>query len=138
MNLIAPGENGYALILLAIAALCTIFFSRLERGQISRMLREIRAYKQLRREIGLSVEAGKRLHILLGAGGIQDLAGAPGMIGLNVTRYIARIALVSDRTPIVSSGEGTLAILAQDVLNSSVNEISSEGRLILIQAGLAD
>ncbi len=88
MNQIAPGEAAYALILLALAAVSTIFLSRLDRGQMCRRLRDISAYLRLHREIGLSVEAGKRLHILLGTGGIQDLAGAPGIMGLNITRYI--------------------------------------------------
>jgi hypothetical protein len=41
------------------------------------------------------------------------------LIGLVILQRIARAALVSDRPPVATSGEGTLAILSRDTLRSS-------------------
>jgi hypothetical protein len=38
-------------------------------------LRDIQAFRHIRREVDLAVEAGKRLHISLGRGNINDLQG---------------------------------------------------------------
>ena len=46
-----------------------LIFAYFERKGRGFALREIYAYKRLKREIGLAVEGGKRLHITLGHGG---------------------------------------------------------------------
>ena len=95
-----------------------ILFALVIRKRPEKRLREIPAFAHLGRSVGLAVEAGKRLHISLGYGGVNDVQGASGLVGLTMLQRIARAASISDRPPIASSGEGTLGILSQDTLKS--------------------
>ncbi len=103
-----------------------ILFALVIRKRPEKRLREIPAFAHLGRSVGLAVEAGKRLHIALGYGGVNDVQGASGLVGLTMLQRIARAASISDRPPIASSGEGTLGILSQDTLKSSYQAIRSE------------
>jgi hypothetical protein len=103
-------------------------FSFIRRDHPNRDLREIPSFARLRRAIGLAVEAGQRLHIALGDGGIQGQRGGPGLIGLSVVQRVARTAAINDRPPTASSGEATLAILSQDVLREGYREVGAENR----------
>lgn len=126
MSIAAAGASptGLAFIILFIGLM--VAFSLLRKDQPNRHLREIPAFARLRRSIGLAVEAGMRLHIALGNGGIQGLRGAPGLIGLSVIQRVSRSAAISDRPPTASSGEAVLTILSQDALRSGYREASSE------------
>lgn len=119
VNLLELGFAGLFLILL-------IIFTLVIRKRPERRLREIPAFARLGRSIGLAVEAGKRVHISLGYGGVNDIQGASGLVGLTMLQRIARAASISDQPPIASSGEGTLGILSQDTLRSSYQAIRSE------------
>lgn len=119
VNLIELGFAGLFLILL-------IIFTLVIRKRPERRLREIPAFARLGRSIGLAVEAGKRVHVSLGYGGVNDIQGASGLVGLTMLQRIARAASISDQPPIASSGEGTLGILSQDTLRSSYQAIRSE------------
>jgi hypothetical protein len=103
-----------------------IVFRLLLKDSIIVRLREISAFTSLKRAIALSVEAGQRLHITLGSGGIQNYPGAPGLIGLNATNKISRTAAISDRPPVATSGEPFLTILSQDVMRSAYREVNAE------------
>jgi hypothetical protein len=93
-----------------------------------RNFREIRAYSRLRRLAGLTVEAGSRLHVSLGRGGlIGDKAGV-ALAGLTVLERVARAASVSDRPPVATSGEGMLSILSQDGLQNAYRAVNAENR----------
>lgn len=93
-----------------------------------RYLREIPAYFRLRRLAGLSVEAGTRLHVSLGRGGIIGLKGGVALVGLAVLERVARAAMISDRPPVATSGESTLAILSQDGLRNAYRAVNSEAQ----------
>lgn len=99
--------------------------------------REIRSFTRLKRSIGLAVEAGQRLHVMIGDGGIQGLRGAAGLIGLSLLQKMTRSAAVSDRPPTASSGEPLLAILSEDALRSGYREINAESRFEPASAQLA-
>lgn len=88
--------------------------------------REIPAFGRLRRGIGLAVEAGQRLHLTLGHGGVSGLEGGSTLVGLSVLQRIARVASVSDRPPITTSGEATQGILSQDSLRSALRSINAD------------
>ena len=105
-----------------------VFFAILGRSQRLQNLREITAYARLKRSIGLSVEAGQRLHLSLGHGGINGLQGASAFVGLSVLQRIARVASISDRPPIASSGEATLTILSQDTLQNAYHAIYADSQ----------
>lgn len=122
MNSILPIELGFAGLFFIILVIYTFIIKKRPASR----LREIPAFSRLGRLVGLAVEAGKRLHISLGYGGINDLQGASGLVGLTMLQRIARAASISDKPPIATSGEGTLGILSQDTLHSAYQAIRSE------------
>lgn len=79
-------------------------------------LRELGAFTKLAHGIGLAVEAGQRLHLSLGRGGIFGLPGASTFLGLSVLNRVARSASISDHPPVATGGEAVQAILARDIL----------------------
>ncbi len=132
--LISP--EGLGLVFVVIFLGVMIIFAFAGRNRPGQSLREVAAFTRLGQAIGLAVEAGRRLHISLGWGGVVGIPGASGLLGLNVAERIARYASISDRPPVVTSGEGSLGILSQDTLNSTYRSIgearqydSSQGRV---------
>ena len=113
-------------ILLCLGLILFFFFS--SRGRTKPNLREIQAFRRLRREVDLAVEAGKRLHISLGRGTINDLQGGAAFIGLTILDRSARAASNGDRPPMVSSGDGVLTILSQDTLQYTYQSLVAEQR----------
>ncbi len=105
-----------------------IFFAVSGRKKEFQPAREIVAFVRLRRMIGLAVESGKRLHLTLGRGGISGNEGASAVIGLTVLEWFTRIASVSDRPPIATSGNGALAILSQDTVRKTLKSIGAENQ----------
>jgi hypothetical protein len=91
-------------------------------------LREIRAFARLRRALGMSVEAGTRLHVSVGSGGLQDLPAGAGFIGLAVLERVTRMASVSDRPPMTTAGDPGLAILSGDSMNSALRSMGNEAQ----------
>jgi len=122
VNLINLVELGF----IALFFIVLMGFALVIRKRPERRLREIPAFARLGRSIGLAVEAGKRVHVSLGYGGVNDIPGASGVVGLTMLQRIARAASISDQPPIASSGEGTLGILSQDTLRSAYQAIRSE------------
>jgi len=74
------------------------------------------------------VEAGKRLHISLGRGNINDLQGGSAFIGLTILDRCARAASNSDRPPVTTSGDGVITILSQDTLRGTYRSLAAEER----------
>ncbi len=91
-------------------------------------LRAIPAFVKLRRAIGLAVEDGSRLHLSLGSGGVLDQRSAAAFVGLSMLRRVADITSVSDQPPIATTGEATLAILAQDTLQSAFEKMGASAQ----------
>lgn len=81
-------------------------------------LRQIDAYDRLNRSVGLAVENGTRLHISLGRGSLFTTRGASALAGLAMLRHLTERTSLSDRPPVVTSGNASLAILSQDTLQS--------------------
>jgi hypothetical protein len=98
------------------------------RNRSGRQLREILAFTRLRRAVGLAVEAGTRLHISIGRGGLSGLQSAAGFMGLSMLGRIARAASISDRPPVATSGDGSLSILSQDTLRGAYQTLGAEGQ----------
>lgn len=103
-----------------------LVFAYLDRKGSHLSLREISAFRRLKREIGLSIEGGKRLHLTLGHGGISDFKAGSALIGLSLLHRIARTASVSDHPPVVSSGEAVISILAEDTIKNTLSSIGAE------------
>lgn len=103
-----------------------IVFAAAGRSRPTRYLRDIPSFAKLGRAVGLAVEAGQRLHISLGSGSISGLQGGSALIGFSVLGRIARAASISDRPPVATSGDGTLAILSQDTLKSAYHATGAD------------
>lgn len=88
--------------------------------------RPIEAYERLNRAVGLAVESGTRLHISLGRGNLFTARGASALAGLAMLRRLAERTSLSDRPPVVTSGDASLAILSQDTLQSGYRAAAAE------------
>jgi hypothetical protein len=106
-----------AFALTALAALLLLGFIILRRRSPA-ILRPIEAFRQLNHAIGLSVENGTRLHISLGRGNLFTSRGGSALAALAMLRQVAERTSISDRPPIVTSGEASLALLSQDTLQA--------------------
>ena len=113
---------GLAFVLVFVILL--LVFSLLGRKQAGKIFREIKPFSRLRHSVGLAVEAGNRLHISLGRADLTTSQGAAGLAGLTVLDRVARAAALSDRPPVASTGEGTLAALSQESLKTVMRSVS--------------
>jgi hypothetical protein len=110
------------LILAAILLLGLTFWRR----RSPAAFRSIGAYERLNRSVGLAVENGTRLHISLGRGNLFTTSGGSALAALAMLRRLAERTSVSDRPPIVTSGDASLAILSQDTLQSGHRAAGAE------------
>ncbi|OGN73669.1 MAG: hypothetical protein A2X25_15025 [Chloroflexi bacterium GWB2_49_20] len=115
-----------AFVLVAGSAGLLLGFAILRRKS-SPAFREIPAFIRLRKAIGRAVEDGSRLHVSLGRGSLTSPQGAAGLAGLSALRRLADLTSTSDLTPIATSGEPSLAVLSQDVLQASYQEATAGG-----------
>ena len=121
--------TGWTLLLsigLLLLALILLVALTLLRRKIPTTLRKIDAYERLSRSIGLAVENGTRLHISLGRGSLFTTRGASALAGLAMLRKLTERTSLSDRPPVVTTGDASLAILAQDTLQSGYRTAGAE------------
>ena len=114
-----------ALGLLVLAAVLLLALT-LWRRRTPGFLRPIDAYERLNRSVGLAVENGTRLHISLGRGNLFTARGGSAFAGLAMLRRLSERTSVSDRPPIVTSGDAPLTILSQDTLQSGYRAAGAE------------
>lgn len=107
---------GIAAFLTVIIFLVAMFWFALRKPAAQSALRSIPAFRRLARAIGLSVESGSRLHLSIGSGSLTGLEAGSALAGLSVQERITRTISFSDKPPLVTSGDSTLAILNRDVL----------------------
>jgi hypothetical protein len=120
------GLLGLVFILIFVGLM--IFFAASGRNRPGINLRQISAFTKLRRAVGLAVEAGSRLHVSIGRGGIIGAESASAFIGLRVLERLARSASTGDNPPIATTGESTIAILEQDTLRGTYQRIGLGGQ----------
>src|ERR1700752_643666 len=113
----------FGLLLLAAALLLGL---TLWRRRVPATLRVIEAYERLNKSVGISVENGTRLHICLGRGNLFTARGGSAFAGLAMLRRLTERTSVSDRPPIVTSGDAPLTILSQDTLQSGYRAAGAE------------
>lgn len=114
-----------ALGLLLLASVLLIGLT-LWRRKSPATLRVIDAYERLNQSVGIAVEDGTRLHISLGRGNLFSARGGSALVGLAMLRRLTERTSVSDRPPIVTSGDASLAILSQDTLQSGFRAAGAE------------
>ena len=95
--------------------LMVLFALRMSR-QEQQAFREIPAFSRLTHSIGLAVETGKRVHVSIGWGNVIGPRGPIAFAGLSLLERITHSTLFSDRPPVATAGDGSLAVLAQDTL----------------------
>jgi hypothetical protein len=118
---------GLIFVLIFAAAIVGLGIAR-RRSLSGLQLRDIPAFGKLANGIGLAVEAGQRLHLSLGRGGVLGVPGASTFLGLSLLNRVARTASVSDFPPVATSGEGAQAILSQDTLHNAYQTTNIEGQ----------
>jgi hypothetical protein len=119
----SAGLIGLVLVLVAAGLLLGLTFIRRRSATV---FREIPTFSRLKRAIGVSVEAGTRLHISLGRGELQTPEAAPGLAGLAMLRHLIEQTSASDKPPVVSSGAADLAILSRDTLQAGYKAAGAE------------
>ena len=115
------GLLGFILIIVFIGLM--LFFAVIGRNRPEMNRRNISAFSKLRRAIGLAVEAGSRLHISIGRGGVIGTQSASALVGISMLEKLSSSASTGDKPPIVTSGEGALGILSQDTLRGTYQRI---------------
>jgi len=111
---------------LAVALL--VLFSILGTRNARRTVRSIKAFRELRRTIELSVEDGSRLQINLGGGELLGPDSAAALAGLTLLRQVANIAADSDQPPVATTGNALLMLLAQDTLRHTYRRLDISGQ----------
>ncbi len=120
------------LFLIIFVFLLIVFILLDKRGNLI-LLRDMPAFRYLQRAIGLAVEEGKRIHVALGRGTILSENFGSGLMGLSVLERLARVAVVGDRPPVASSGEGGLMLLSQDTLKAAYRSLGIAGEAVTSQ-----
>ena len=116
------------MLALGLLILASILFVGLTfwRRRAPAAFRLIDAYERLNRSVGLAVENGTRLHVSLGHGNLTSGRAGSALAGLAMLRRLAERTSVSDRPPVVTSGDASLAILSQDTLQAGYRAAGAE------------
>lgn len=114
--------GGLVLVLVAASLMFVFSFTARRASQKTgtrTLLHPIFAMQRLRRAIGLAVEDGSRLHVTIGNASIISPNNASALVGLSTLERVGMLSSVSDRPPVATSGDGTLAVLSQDTLHAA-------------------
>ena len=115
------GLLGFVFTLVFFGLMMLFLASGRERPELH--LRRIAAFGKLRRAIGLAVEAGSRLHVSIGRGGVVGPQSASAFVGLSMLEQLAGSASTGDKPPIATAGDGALGVLAQDTIRETYKTI---------------
>ncbi len=111
-------QSNLAIFLLFFSVISLISLSFLDKKKWL-ALRPLKPVKDFLRNIGFSIEQGKRIHISLGRSKVENVSGAASIISLSTLRRLSAISNLIDNPPIITSGSGDLAILSQDIIKNS-------------------
>ncbi len=107
------------LTIIVVAAGLMFIFSLPSRSRPRITLRPLPALQRLRRAIGLTVENGTRLHVSIGKASIVGPNNASALIGLSTLERVSVLSSAADRSPVATSGDGSLAILSQGAMRAA-------------------
>jgi hypothetical protein len=85
-------------------------------------LRPVDVFNDLPQKAGESVESGTRIHVSLGSGVIGTESTTGVLAGIPVLDAVAEAATISDKPPIITTGDGASATLAQNGLRRAFNK----------------
>lgn len=118
------GFTGIVIIFLFLGSM--IFFILIRDEEEEQSLRPISAYDRIKEAIGLSVEEGSQLHVSLGRGGFTSFQSASALAGLTMLQEIIKSSSVCDYPPVATTGNATISILAQDIIDDTSKAIRIE------------
>lgn len=121
------------LLFLVLFVILLVGFILLAKRGVLILLRDLPAFRHLQTAVGMAVEEGKRIHVALGRGNLLSENFASGLIGLSVLERLARVAVVGDRPPVATSGEGGLMLLSQDTLKGAYRSMGIVEESLLSQ-----
>jgi hypothetical protein len=84
-----------------------------------RPLRKLDAVEKIKLAIGLTVEAGTRIHVSLGNADLLSAFNGSALAGLSIIEQVAIISQLADRKPLATSGNGAFAVLSNSVFKNS-------------------
>ena len=111
--------------ILIVTAVLLLAFIMLRR-RTPAVFRRIEAFERLSRSVGLAVENGTRLHVSIGRGNLFTTRGGSALAALALVRRLAERTSASDRPPVVTSGDASLAVLSQDTLQSGYHAAGAD------------
>lgn len=121
-----PLELGFVLIFMAVYGLYLVL-GRPRAGRPA-ALRPILALDRLPGLVNASVESGRRLHLSLGSGLLGQPETAATLAGLNAALPAAAQSLAGDRPPVITSADGSTALLAGDALRAVYRQQNAADR----------
>lgn len=114
---------GLAVILVAAGALIAFQVRIAKSGKPA--FRRIPALDRLKKAIGLAVENGTRIHVSLGKSGLTQSSIPSALVGLTTLERIGHYSSISDRPPVATSGDPSIAILSQDTLRAVYRSVNA-------------
>lgn len=90
-------------------------------------LRRLKGFEELGLALERAVEAGERVHLSLGTGSLTSIESAPAFAGLTVLAHIAASTAMSDKPVVATTGDGAMAVLAQDTLQAAYQKVGAGG-----------
>lgn len=106
------------LILLSYRLMHSVFVRRLGRGE-GLSLRPLPGFDVLKIQIGRAIESGRQMHITLGQARLNGVASPTSVAALNMMKHLADEGCANDAPPLITTGEGTMMLAAQDQLRQS-------------------
>jgi hypothetical protein len=81
--------------------------------------RKIPVIEELYRQVGLSVEDGRRQHFSIGRASLLSPESMASLVAVEAFRKVARDTSRGDYPPVATAGDGALTILSQSVLQQT-------------------
>ena len=107
--------EAFLLLVLGIAVFVAVLL--LQRRKSSKLaIRPLAAFQELETEIGLAAESGGTIHMSLGNGSLIGEDSVTSLAGLQVVEILANAAAAHRAPLIVTVGDPTLLVAAQDVV----------------------
>ncbi|MEP7199573.1 MAG: DUF6754 domain-containing protein [Chloroflexota bacterium] len=97
---------------------CAIWLLRFSMGRDrAPTLRHIPAFDMMRGSLAAAAEDGRPIHVGLGTGGIADGHAMETIAGLAALEFFGEQAAITSNVPLVTTGNPTTLLLAQDTLS---------------------
>ncbi|MHB8134074.1 MAG: DUF6754 domain-containing protein [Anaerolineaceae bacterium] len=117
-------QSNLAIFLILFSVISLISLAVLDKKKWLK-IRDLPSVKNFYKIIGFSIEQGKRIHISIGNSKIEHLSGAASLISLLTLKKLSELGNLSDKPPIITSGNGDLSILSQDIIKNSYKSNNS-------------